>query len=114
MLASNTPESAPGYARVAVLGSGWLAPLAVQAALELAGAPAMPAEAHAPRDIRYGALDHAGQESLLWFLDPAARDIRERALATGATLTGGQRDPLVEFVAIHRMARELASERSAA
>ena len=109
VLMADTPEAVPGISHIAIIGSGWTAPLGGSPAHALGLAPGIRAESHATRDIRYGALDHAGRHSLLWFMGRATDDVIERARSTGAVVTVGARDPLVELVAMHRMARELSS-----
>lgn len=109
VLTADTPESVPGISHIAIIGSGWTAPLAGSPAHALGLAPGIRAESHATRDVRYGALDHAGHGSLLWFMGRVPDDVVDRARSTGAVVTLGARDPLVEMVAMHRMARELAS-----
>ncbi|MGN6502846.1 MAG: hypothetical protein ACTHKX_08090 [Pseudolysinimonas sp.] len=109
VLGADTPESVPGISHIAIIGSGWTAPLAGSPAHALGLAPGIRAESHATRDIRYGALDHADSRSLLWFMGRVPDDVLDRARTTGAVITLGSRDPLVELLAMQRMARELTS-----
>lgn len=108
VLASNMPESVPRVRHVAIVGAGWAVPVAALAGHALTGCRSLRVDWHAPRDVRYGALDGADRDSLIWVMGSIRHDVIDRISATGAIVTVTGRDPLVDYVAIQRMARELS------
>ena len=82
-----------------VLGSGWAAALAQEAALKCRESAGMWAEAYATGEYRHGPISVAGPGTLVWALTPLAPVEAEAVEATGATLRQGTGDPQVELVA---------------
>lgn len=107
VLDADIPLASSTFDHMAFVGSGWTAPLAVRAAQALAGVPWVRAESHALRDVRYGSLDHATERTLVWFFGRTTDDVVDRLARTGAAVESSRRDPLVDYVAVQRMALEL-------
>ncbi|WP_308467089.1 SIS domain-containing protein [Rathayibacter soli] len=104
----NADLELPAPRQLVVLGSGWAAPLAQEAALKCREAAGMWAEAYATGEYRHGPIGVAGPGTLVWALSPltkpAARSIEE----AGAELHQGFNDPQVELVALQRYALKWA------
>lgn len=113
VLASDVPSVVPGTDHIVFVGSGWAGQVALRCAQTLGTIRGIRSESHAVRDARYGAIDHADSRSVIWFLGKAPEDVRERAAATGAVVTTSTRDPILDYVDVHRMAGELRVGRTA-
>jgi glucosamine--fructose-6-phosphate aminotransferase (isomerizing) len=90
--------------QLVVLGSGWAAALAQEAALKCRESAGMWAEAYASGEYLHGPISVAGPETLVWAMTPLT-DVQSRAIsATGARVHQGHNDPQVELVALQRHA----------
>ncbi|NMO54559.1 SIS domain-containing protein [Actinoplanes sp. TBRC 11911] len=98
------PVTTPEPRQLVVLGSGWAAALAQEAALKCRESAGMWAEAYATGEYRHGPISVAGPGTLVWSLTPLTPLQIEAVEATGATVRQGTRDPQVELVAIQQHA----------
>ena len=90
--------------QLVVLGTGWAAALAQEAALKCRESAGMWAEAYASGEYRHGPISVAGPGTLVWGLTPLTPVQVAAVEATGATVRQGTRDPQVELVALQRHA----------
>jgi glucosamine--fructose-6-phosphate aminotransferase (isomerizing) len=98
------PAATPAPHQLVVLGTGWAAALAQEAALKCRESAGMWAEAYASGEYRHGPISVAGPGTLVWGLT-ALTPVQVQAVeATGATVRQGSRDPQVELVALQRHA----------
>jgi fructoselysine-6-P-deglycase FrlB-like protein len=96
--------SEPAPRQLVVLGSGWAAALAQEAALKCRESAGMWAEAYASGEYLHGPISVAGPATLVWAMTPLT-DVQTRAItATGARVHQGRNDPQVELVALQRHA----------
>jgi glutamine---fructose-6-phosphate transaminase (isomerizing) len=98
------PAATPAPRQLVVLGTGWAAALAQEAALKCRESAGMWAEAYASGEYRHGPISVAGPGTLVWGLTPLTPVQVEAVEATGATVRQGTRDPQVELVALQRHA----------
>jgi glucosamine--fructose-6-phosphate aminotransferase (isomerizing) len=98
------PTATPAPRQLVVLGTGWAAALAQEAALKCRESAGMWAEAYASGEYRHGPISVAGPGTLVWGLTPLTPVQVEAVEATGATVRQGTRDPQVELVALQRHA----------
>jgi fructoselysine-6-P-deglycase FrlB-like protein len=96
-----TPAYEPAPRQLVVLGTGWAAPLAQEAALKCRESAGMWAEAYATGEYRHGPISVAGPGTLVWALNPLTPVQVEAIEETGAKLHQGTQDPQVELVAVH-------------
>jgi len=102
VLAAPTSEQPPR--QLVVLGTGWAAALAEEAALKCRESAGMWAEAYASGEYRHGPISVAGPGTLVWAMTPLT-DMQTRAISgTGAHIRQGNDDPQVELVALQRQA----------
>ena len=109
------PVVAPQPRQLVVLGRGWAAPLAQEAALKCRESVGMWAEAYATGEYRHGPISVAGPGTLVWAFTPMTAVEAAAVEATGATLRQGTNDPLVELVLVqqHAVAWAAAAGRDA-
>jgi fructoselysine-6-P-deglycase FrlB-like protein len=109
------PADAPVPRQLVVLGTGWAAALAQEAALKCRESAGMWAEAYANGEYRHGPISVAGPGTLVWALTPLTPIQVAAVEATGATVRQGTRDPQAELVAVqqHAVAWAVASGRDA-
>lgn len=98
------PVTRPVPRQLVVLGTGWAAALAQEAALKCRESAGMWAEAYASGEYRHGPISVAGPGTLVWGLTPLTPVQVAAVEATGATVRQGSRDPQVELVALQRHA----------
>jgi glucosamine--fructose-6-phosphate aminotransferase (isomerizing) len=98
------PTTTPAPRQLVVLGTGWAAALAQEAALKCRESVGMWAEAYATGEYRHGPISVAGPGTLVWALTRLTPVQVEAIEATGATVRQGTRDPQAELVAIQRHA----------
>jgi glucosamine--fructose-6-phosphate aminotransferase (isomerizing) len=100
----DAPLSELAPRQLVVLGSGWAAALAQEAALKCRESAGMWAEAYASGEYLHGPISVAGPDTLVWAMTPLT-DRQTRAIsATGARVHQGHSDPQVELVALQRHA----------
>lgn len=107
-LASSLPDT--DIRQLVVLGLGWSAPVAQEAALKVRESAGMWAEAYQLGEYRHGPISAAGPRTLVWGLIPLPADLVEGIAATGASIEHGGAEPLAELVRIQRFAVELAAK----
>jgi fructoselysine-6-P-deglycase FrlB-like protein len=95
--------------QLVVLGSGWAAPLADEAALKCRESVGMWAESYACGEYLHGPVSVAGPETLVWALTPLTRIQTDTITGTGARIHHGGDEPLAELVGIQRHAVEWAA-----
>jgi glucosamine--fructose-6-phosphate aminotransferase (isomerizing) len=101
---ATAPASEQPPRQLVVLGSGWAAALAQEAALKCRESAGMWAEAYASGEYRHGPISVAGLATLVWAMTPLT-DVQTRAITdTGARIHQGHDDPQVELVAMQRQA----------
>lgn len=93
------------------LGVGWTVGLADEAALKLREAARAWTESYPAMELRHGPISVLGTRSLVWALGPVDPSVLDDARRTGATVVGGELDPMVELVRIQRTAVALAQAR---
>ncbi len=98
------PITEPSPQQLVVLGAGWAAPLAQEAALKCRESAGMWAEAYATGEYRHGPISVASAGTLVWALTPLTQLQTESIEATGATVRQGLMDPQVELVSLQRHA----------
>lgn len=103
-IAAAAQPSEPMPGQLVVLGSGWAAPLAQEAALKCRESAGMWAEAYATGEFRHGPISVIGPASLLWAMTPLSPVLIESINATGARLHLGADEPLAELVRLQRHA----------
>jgi fructoselysine-6-P-deglycase FrlB-like protein len=107
-LAGDLP--ATGIRQLVILGSGWGAHIAEEAALKVRESAAAWTEAYAVGEYRHGPVATSGPGTLVWGLDELPGDIVDIVEASGGVVEHGCGEPLVELVRLHRFAVELAAE----
>jgi glucosamine--fructose-6-phosphate aminotransferase (isomerizing) len=96
--------SEPMPRQLVVLGTGWAAALAQEAALKCRESAGMWAEAYATGEYRHGPISVACPGTLVWAMTPLT-DVQVDAIeSTGAEVHRGSDDPLVELVRLQRHA----------
>jgi len=84
--------------QLVVLGTGWAAALAQEAALKCRESAGMWAEAYPAGEYRHGPISVAGDETLVWAMTPLSDALTTAIRGTGATIHQGRHDPQVELV----------------
>ncbi len=110
-LASNLPSGLPDYRQFVFLGRGAGAGLASEAALKLREAAGCWTEAYPAMEFRHGPISGVGPGTLVWSLEPLEPALRADVVATGADITEGTMDPMVELLRVQRAAVALAAAR---
>lgn len=108
--ALEAPLPATGIRQLVVLGSGWGAPVAQEAALKVRESAGAWVEAYPVGEYRHGPLATSGPGTLVWGLDHLPEDLVEAIESTGGMVEHGCGEPLVELVRLQRYAVELAAE----
>jgi fructoselysine-6-P-deglycase FrlB-like protein len=93
------------------LGAGWSVGLANEAALKLREAAQAWTESYPAMEYRHGPISVARPGTVVWALGRVDPVVLEDAAATGATVVGGELDPMAELVRIQRTAVALAEHR---
>jgi fructoselysine-6-P-deglycase FrlB-like protein len=93
------------------LGTGWSIGLANEAALKLREAAQAWTESYPAMEFRHGPISVAGPRSVVWAIGEVDDAVLADAAATGATIVGGELDPMAELVRIQRTAVALAEHR---
>lgn len=94
------PVREPAPRQLVVLGTGWAAALAQEAALKCRESAGMWAEAYATGEYRHGPISVAGSETLVWAMTPLGDQLVPAIADTGASIHHGSHDPQVELVAL--------------
>jgi CRISPR-associated protein Cas5a/b/c len=98
------PASSEAPRQLVVLGTGWAAALAQEAALKCRESAGMWAEAYASGEYRHGPISVAGPGTLVWALTPLTPLQNESIRFTGAAVRQGSLDPQVELVSLQKHA----------
>ncbi|HEU4355325.1 MAG TPA: SIS domain-containing protein [Actinomycetota bacterium] len=93
------------------LGEGWSVGLANEGALKLREAAQAWTESYPAMEFRHGPISVVHPGSVIWALGPVDPAVLEESAAAGATVVGGELDPMVELVRIQRAAATLAVAR---
>ncbi len=93
------------------IGRGWSVGLAHEAALKLRETAQFWAESYPSMDYRHGPIAIAEPRRVVWSLDQPPSGLDREVAATGATLVGGDLDPMAQLVAVQRTALALAARR---
>jgi fructoselysine-6-P-deglycase FrlB-like protein len=93
------------------LGRGWAVGLAEEAALKLRETAQAWTEAYPAMEYRHGPISVAGPRTVVWALGAVGEDVLDDAAGTGATIVGGELDPMAELVRIQRTGVALAERR---
>ena len=101
-----TPES-----QLVVLGTGWAASLAQEAALKCRESAAAWVEAYPSGEYRHGPIAVAGPSTLVWAMTSLTEVQRQAVRETGAALEEGHLDPMAELIRLQRLAVNWAAER---
>lgn len=102
---------APPAKQLVVLGTGWAASLAQEAALKCRESAGVWVEAYPAGEYRHGPISVADAGTLVWAISPLTDVQREAVLQTGAALEQGELDPMAELVRIQRLAVGWATDR---
>lgn len=107
------PVTESGPRQLVVLGTGWAAALAQEAALKCRESAGMWAEAYATGEYRHGPISVAGPGTLVWAMTPLSDQLVGALAHTGAGVHHGSHDPQVELVALqlHAVSWAIASGR---
>jgi fructoselysine-6-P-deglycase FrlB-like protein len=92
------PALDPAPRQLVVLGTGWAAALAEEAALKCRESAGMWAEAYAAGEYRHGPISVAGPQTSVWAMTPLSEPLANAIRETGASLHEGSHDPQVELV----------------
>ena len=101
----------PPAKQLVVLGTGWAASLAQEAALKCRESAGVWVEAYPAGEYRHGPISVADAGTLVWAISPLTATQRQAVLETGATLEQGELDPMAELVRIQRLAVGWATDR---
>jgi fructoselysine-6-P-deglycase FrlB-like protein len=107
-LAKALPVEPSEFKQFVFLGQGWTVGLANEAALKLRETASAWTEAYAAMEYRHGPISVAGPGTLVWAIGPVDPGVLGDAADTGATVVGGQSDPMAELIFIQRTAVKLA------
>ncbi|MDI6910242.1 SIS domain-containing protein [Nocardioides sp.] len=102
---------APPAKQLVVLGTGWAASVAQEAALKCRESAGVWVEAYPAGEYRHGPISVADAGTLVWAISPLTDAQREAVLETGAALEQGGLDPMAELVRIQRLAVGWAADR---
>ena len=102
--ALSAPVDARTPRQLVVLGTGWAAHLAQEAALKCRESAGMWAEAYASGEFRHGPISVAGPGTLVWAMTPLTPLQIESIERTGASIHRGGDEPLAELVKLQRHA----------
>lgn len=105
------PVEIKAFEQFVFVGKGMAAGLASEAALKLRESARAWSEAYPAMEFRHGPISAVGTHTLVWSLDRIDTDLAAQAEATGASVTSGGDDPVVELVRVHRAAGQLAAAR---
>jgi fructoselysine-6-P-deglycase FrlB-like protein len=111
ILADPLPIDPTEHDHYVSLGVGWSVGLANEGALKLREAAQAWAESYPAMEFRHGPISVVRPGSIVWALGAVDREVLEQARAAGATVVGGELDPMVELVRIQRTAAALAEAR---
>lgn len=101
----------PALDHFVYLGSGWAYGLAQEAALKIREAAQAWSESYPTLDYRHGPIAVAHRGSVVGMFGEPVPELVADIEATGALVRTGHEDPLVQLVAAHRLAVDVAEAR---
>jgi fructoselysine-6-P-deglycase FrlB-like protein len=107
-LDAELPDNVASYSQFVFLGHGPAGAIAAEAALKMREAAGCWTEAYPSMEFRHGPISAVGEHTLVWSLDPLDPSLRQEIAATGAAVTEGAADPMVELLRVQRTAVKLA------
>lgn len=107
--ALTAPLPRAGVRQLVVLGNGWGAAIAQEAALKVRESAGAWVEAYPVGEYRHGPLATSSPGTLVWGLDRLPEDIVDSVRATGGHVEHGCGEPLVELVRLQRFAVAMAA-----
>jgi CRISPR-associated protein Cas5a/b/c len=110
-LEEDLPIETGAHDHYVFLGAGWSVGLANEAALKLREAAQAWTESYPAMEYRHGPISVARPGTVVWALGGVDPTVLQDAAATGATVVGGDLDPMAELVRIQRAAVALAEHR---
>jgi fructoselysine-6-P-deglycase FrlB-like protein len=110
-LEAELPVEPTAHDHYVFLGAGWSVGLANEAALKLRETAQAWTESYPAMEYRHGPISVARPGSVVWALGDVDPSVLRDAAATGATVVGGELDPMAELVRIQRTAVALAEHR---
>jgi fructoselysine-6-P-deglycase FrlB-like protein len=111
VLEGDLPVEAAAHDHYVFLGAGWSVGLANEAALKLREASQAWTESYPAMEYRHGPISVARPGTVVWALGAVDPAVLRDAASTGATVVGGELDPMAELVVIQRTAVALAEAR---
>jgi fructoselysine-6-P-deglycase FrlB-like protein len=111
VLQEDLPLEACAHDHYVFLGAGWSVGLANEAALKLREAAQAWTESYPAMEFRHGPISVARPGTVVWALGDVDRGVLADAAATGATVLGGELDPMAELVRVQRTAVAMAEKR---
>jgi fructoselysine-6-P-deglycase FrlB-like protein len=110
-LAEPLPIEPEEHEHYVFLGQGWGVGLAEEAALKLRETAQAWTEAYPAMEYRHGPISVAGAGTVVWAVGAVDASVLQDAAVTGATIVGGELDPMAELVRIQRTGVALAEHR---
>ena len=110
-VARQLPPDWAERAEFTVLGCGWAAPVADEAALKLREASRTWAESYPAMEYRHGPISVSDENTVVWALGEVPSDLLADARRTGATVIASDADPLVALIGVQRLAAALAERK---
>jgi fructoselysine-6-P-deglycase FrlB-like protein len=110
-LEAELPVEPAAHDHYVFLGAGWTVGLANEAALKLRETAQAWTESYPAMEYRHGPISVARPGSVVWALGDVDVSVLQDAAATGATVVGGELDPMAELVLVQRTAVALAEHR---
>jgi fructoselysine-6-P-deglycase FrlB-like protein len=105
------PIEPEDFSHYVFLGQGWGVGLAEEGALKLRETAQAWTEAYPAMEYRHGPISVAGPGTVVWAVGAVDASVLEDAAVTGATIVGGELDPMAELVRIQRTGVALAEHR---
>ena len=107
-LARPLPPGLAEHREFTLLGRGWAAAVADEAALKLREASRTWAESYPALEYRHGPISVSDESTVVWALGQVPPSLLADARRTGAMVLGSDADPLVGLTGAQRLAVELA------
>ena len=110
-LARPLPPELTERSEFTVLGRGWAAAVADEAALKLREAARTWAESYPAMEYRHGPISVSDENTVVWALGEVPADLLADARGTGATVIASDADPLAGLIGAQRLAAALAERK---
>ncbi len=105
------PLEPEDFERFVFLGTGWTVGLANEAALKLREAAGAWTESYPAMEYRHGPISASGSTTVVWGLGGIDPSVLETSREADATIVATGEDPMIDLIAIHRVAVRLARSR---